>query len=86
MSTSVRLDPETEALLKRLARRSGRTKADMLREALHRLAEEEKTGGDANRPYAIISDLIGVASGGPPDLARAHKRAFRERLSKRPRS
>ena len=86
MSTSVRLDPETEALLKRLARRSGRTKSDMLREALHRLAEEEKTGGDANRPYTIISDLIGVAAGGPPDLARAHKRAFRERLSKRPRS
>ncbi|MFQ5741676.1 MAG: ribbon-helix-helix protein, CopG family [Acidobacteriota bacterium] len=85
MATSVRLDPETEALLKQLARRSGRTKSDMLREALLRLAAEEKTGGDANHPYTIISDLIGVASGGPPDLARAHKRVFRERLSKRSR-
>ncbi len=82
MATSVRLDPETEALLKRLARRSGRTKSDMLREALFRLAEEEQTGAKGDHPYAIISDLIGLASGGPPDLARAHKRAFRKRLSK----
>ncbi len=83
MPISVRLDPETEALLKRLARRSGRTKSDILREALLRLAEEEKTGGQANRTYNLISDLIGVASGGPPDLARTHKRAFRQRLSKK---
>ncbi|MFQ6023918.1 MAG: ribbon-helix-helix protein, CopG family [Acidiferrobacterales bacterium] len=83
MPTSVRLDPETEALLRRLARRSGRTKSDMLREALLRLAEEEDTAARAGHPYAMMSDLVGIATGGPPELARAHKRAFREALSKR---
>jgi hypothetical protein len=83
MPTSVRLDAETEALLRRLARRSGRTKSDMLREALLRLAEEEDTAARGRRPYAMISDLVGIASGGPRDRARTHKRVFRQIVSKR---
>ena len=85
MPTSVRLDNETEVLLQRLAHRSGRTKSDVLREALHHLAAEQEKSALPNGPYALISDLLGIAQGGPKDLARRHKRAFRERLANRTR-
>ena len=85
MPTSVRLDTETEALLRRLARTSGRTKSDILREAVVRLAEEHEASSSADSAYALISDLVGIARGGPPDMARRHKRAFRDTLSKRAR-
>lgn len=83
MPTSVRLDSATEALLRRLARTSGRTKSDILREALVRLSDQHDTSSQTNRPYTLIVDLIGIAEGGPPDTARHHKQAFRDALSKR---
>ena len=43
MSTSIQLDPETEALLSRLAHTQHRTKSDVLREAVRRLAEDART-------------------------------------------
>jgi len=43
MPGSVQLDAETDALLDRLAKTQRRTKADILREALQRLAQEEQT-------------------------------------------
>ncbi|MGI9304584.1 MAG: ribbon-helix-helix protein, CopG family [Gammaproteobacteria bacterium] len=82
MPTSVRLDVDTEALLARLARTSGRTKSDVLREALVRMAAAEQIGEVADGPYSLIEDLVGIAHGGPSDLARNHKRAFREALTK----
>ena len=85
MPTSVRLHTETETLLRRLARTSGCTKSDILREAVLRLAEEHETSSGADSPYALISDLVGIASGGPPDMAQRHKQAFRDTLSNRAR-
>ena len=85
MPTSVRLDTETDTLLRRLARTSGRTKSDILREAVVRLAEEHEAPSSTDRPYALISDLVGIASGGPTDIARRHKQAFRNTLSKKSR-
>lgn len=83
MPTSVRLDPETEALLNRLAHNHSRTKSDILREALHRLAQDEQVDEVDNGPYALVADLIGIAHGGSEDLARRHKQAFRDLLAKR---
>ena len=80
MSTSVRLDPETNALLDRLAQTQGRTKSDILREALHRLAQDEQLK-EVDGPYALVADLIGIAQGGPDDLARCHKQVFRDMLA-----
>ena len=79
MPTSVRLDPETEALLNRLAQTHRRTKSDILREALHRLAQDEHAK-EADGPYALIADLIGIAQGGPDNLARHHKQVFQDIL------
>jgi hypothetical protein len=81
MTTSVRLDAETEARLTRLARRRGVTKSDILREAIERLAalETEPRGN----VYERVADLVGVAQGGPADLGRRHKARFRQLLSAR---
>ena len=80
MPTSVRLDPETEALLRKLARTSGRTKSEVIREALHRMFAETRESGSL---YHAIEDLVGIADVGPGDLARHHKQRFREKLDRR---
>ncbi len=82
MPTSVRLNPETEALLKRMARTSGRTKSEVIREALHRMSEEAGAAEPASL-YHGIEDLVGIADVGPGDLARRHKQRFREKLNQR---
>lgn len=82
MPTSVRLDPETEVILQRLARRSGRSKSEVLREAVRRMAEEPTEMLGSSGPYALISDLVGIASG-PGKLAREHKKLYRERLKEK---
>ena len=78
MPISVRLDPETESLLNRLARVRQRTKSDILREALHRLAQDEQAREAELSPYDRMADLVGIAQGGTDDLARNHKQAFRD--------
>lgn len=83
MPTSVRLDTETEDLLRSLAQRSGRTKSDILREALARLAADQEMTSENENLYSLVADLVGVAEGGPRNLARQHKRAFREALRKK---
>ena len=83
MPTSVRLDPETESLLKRLAVNSGRSKSDVIREALHRLSEEAQRTDKQEGLFCSIADLIGVADGGPDDLGRQHKKHYRETLERR---
>jgi len=85
MPTSVRLDPETEALLDQLARTYRRTKSDILREALHCLAQDKQVKDVDNGPYTLVADLIGIAQGGPDNLARCHKRAFRDLLANKQR-
>ncbi len=85
MPTSVRLDPETEALLDQLAQTRRRTKSDILREALRRLAQDEQVKEVDDGPYARVADLIGIAQGGPDNLARRHKQAFRDLLASKQR-
>lgn len=83
MPTSVRLDPETEALLRRLARSSGRTKSEVIREALHRMAGANAEAAEPESVYHAIEDLVGIADNGPEDLAEQHKKRFREKLGRR---
>jgi hypothetical protein len=85
MAMSLRLDPETEALLERLAKTRGRTKSDVLRDALHRMADEDIGKSTDNGPWSLVSDLIGIADDGPQDLARNHKQVFRELVNQKKR-
>lgn len=85
MPTSVRLDPETEALLEQLARIHRRTKSEIMREALRRLAQDTQVRDVVNELYTLVADLIGIAQGGPDNLARRHKQAFRDLVSSKQR-
>jgi hypothetical protein len=79
MPTSVRLDPRSEALVRRLARAKRLSKSAVIREAILRFADETPEAVNGG-PFDAIADLIGIASGGPSDLSRRSSAAFRERL------
>ena len=82
MPIGARLDPEKEALLDRLSRNQQKTRSDVLREALHCLADIQNATVAENGPHESITDLIGIAEDGPEDLAAIHKQTFRDLLSK----
>lgn len=68
MPTSVRLDPETEELLIATANTLKITKTDVVKASIRdfclKILQEK-----SNRPYDLISDLIGKESSGKGDLA-----------------
>ena len=78
MPTSVRLNPKTESMLRRIARRTGRSKSQVIREALLRLTEQTSEPAAGRSLYHRIKDLVGVSSGGPPDLASRSEEYLRE--------
>ncbi len=78
MPISVRLDPKTESLVNRLASRTGRTKSEIIREALRALSRAE--GEARTSPYEAIAHLIGCARGGPEDLSERTGEKLRKLL------
>lgn len=82
MPTSVRLDADTEALLRRLARERGSSKSDVIRDALHELASGTGVAESAG-PYALVADLLGIDKRPQTARARDHKQVFRDSLSRR---
>jgi predicted DNA-binding protein len=68
MPTSVRLDPETEELLRTTANTLNITKTDVVKASIRdfclKILQEK-----SSRPYDLISDLIGKESSGKGDLA-----------------
>lgn len=83
MPLTVRLDAKTEALLNRLVKRTGRTKSQVIRDAIRTFAASENRTGAPKGPYEAIKHLIGIASGGPPDLSERTGEKFRELLLKK---
>lgn len=64
---SVRLTPEEQRLLRRVARRRKATTSEVIRDAVSRLAEDEKQR--PVRPFDQIADLVGSVRGLPSDLS-----------------
>lgn len=83
MPISVRLDTQTETVLRHLARRRGLTRSEIVREALKTLTEKEETLGRPRLPYEAMAPYLGCAKGGPPDLSERTGRRFREALHTR---
>ncbi len=74
---TVRLDPASDAALRRLAARRGQTKSEVIRDAIDHLDGEEQgheTALDRLRPYVGVVDL------GCRDLSRATGKKFRQLL------
>lgn len=83
MPTSVRLDAKTESILRRLSQRTGRPKSAIIREAIERLGRELDEAEQAPSLYARVADLIGIAAGGPPDLAERSEEVLRALFAQR---
>ena len=80
MPFSVRFDPETEALIERLARTRGKSRSSVVREAVARYAAEEDTQTTA---YERLKPLIGIVRSGRSDLSQHTGRKVAELLRKR---
>lgn len=80
MPTSVRLDLEAERSLARLSRLTGRSKSELIREAIRRLGErlDAEEGPVA---YERLKQVIGVAHQGPGDRAARSEEILREMFS-----
>jgi hypothetical protein len=83
MALSVRLDPRTERLVERLARKRRQTKSEVIRDALGVLAEQEKGSDKKKRPYELVAHLIGSVRGGPPDLSERTGEKFAQLLQEK---
>lgn len=89
MPTSVRLDARTEGLLRRLAKRWGRTKSEVIRsaiEALAREAAEAEARTDGLTAYDRLADVVGIADSGGAGLSERTGEGFRDLLIKRARA
>ncbi|MBI2072654.1 MAG: CopG family transcriptional regulator [Gemmatimonadetes bacterium] len=85
MPTSVRLDKQAQARLERLARITGRTKSDLMREAIARL-DETLNGDAAPTLYEQWHEVIGIVNLGPGDRARRAEELLRQGLGRKKRA
>ena len=79
MPTSVRLDAKTEGLVRGLARKTGRSKSQVIRDAIAQLARSAEAR-PAQTPYEAMKHLIGSIRGGPPNLSERTGEKFRQLL------
>lgn len=77
VSTSVRLDPEMERIVTRVARLSGRSKSQVIRDAIHQLRRQEIEGDSSPTAYARLADVIGIVDLGPGDRAARSESTLR---------
>lgn len=80
MPTSVRLDAETQGLIARLARETGRSRSQVIRDAIHLLARSEVGDKRSRGPYAAIAHLLGCADSGGMKLSERTGEKFRQLL------
>src|SRR5437667_11267195 len=80
MPFSLRLDDRPEALIERLARETGRSRASIVREAV---AQYGAGAADDRPAYDKLRPLIGVTHSGRGDLSRQTGKAFTALLKAR---
>ncbi len=80
MPTTVRLDPETLRLMQRLARRSGRTKSEIIRDAIRRLGNGEGATRRGRTAYEAMEHALGCCDSGGARLSEQTGKKFRALL------
>jgi Arc/MetJ-type ribon-helix-helix transcriptional regulator len=86
MPLSLRLDPETERLVGRLARSRGQSKSEVLREAVRALSREQQVTRAGPSLYDAIADHIGCFDSGGLNLSVRTGRRFKTLLAERARA
>jgi predicted transcriptional regulator len=85
MPLTVRLDPKSRRMLDALAKRSGTSRSDVVREAIARYAVDE-VHADSRRPYDAWIDAIGAVKLGVRHRARTTGDQFTAMLEERARA
>lgn len=80
MPTSVRLDTQTEALIRRLTREQHRSKSEVIRDALRILARAESEQKTGRTHYETVKHLIGISDSGGQYLSQQTGKRFTEQL------
>jgi metal-responsive CopG/Arc/MetJ family transcriptional regulator len=80
MVLTVRLDTELQRKLNELVRATGKTRSEIVREAVRRY---EAAASDQRTAYERFADVIGVAHGGGGARARRSEEILREVLGRR---
>jgi Arc/MetJ-type ribon-helix-helix transcriptional regulator len=86
MPTSVRLDPETERLLRRLERRRASPRSAVLRDAIRCLAKQELAGDAELSHWDALRPFIGQVDSGGLSLSTKTGRQFTDLLTSRRRA
>ncbi|MGO9449908.1 MAG: ribbon-helix-helix protein, CopG family [Candidatus Binataceae bacterium] len=77
---AVRLNSDSEAILKRLVRETGRTESELVRAALTDFLRRKSGKKVAVRPYDLMKDGIGCWSSGGPNLSERTGEKFTQML------
>jgi predicted transcriptional regulator len=81
MPMSVRLDPETEAMIRRIARAAGRSKSWVVREAVAAYTAEMPRD---RAPYDALAPFIGAGDTGLTDLSERTGERFADLVRIKP--
>ncbi|MDR5694929.1 MAG: ribbon-helix-helix protein, CopG family [Armatimonadota bacterium] len=81
MLISVRLDPEAERTLSQLARKTGKTKSELIRQAIRELGKSLGSTATGSTVYERFSDVIGIVNLGPGRRAARAEEILRKMLA-----
>ena len=87
MVTSVRLDTKTERALDRMAKLTGKTKSDLIREAVQQMtATAARDSSRGPTAYDRFADVIGLVARGPGARAARSEEILRQSFARKRRS
>lgn len=81
MQLTVRMPEEYKEKLKKLSKKMGLKRSDIVRLALKRFLEENHDG-DTRTPFQKVSHLLGIAESGTKDLGRLHRHYLIQKIRK----
>ena len=86
MPFSLRLDPDTEARIRRLSASTGRSKSDVVREAVAHYAADHASPKAGQSAYDRLKPYIGSVNSGGANLSTNTHAKFRELLLRKHRA
>ena len=81
MQLTVRMPEEYKEKLKKLSKKMGLKRSDIVRLALKRFLEENPDV-DHRTPFQKVSHLLGIAQSGTKDLGRLHRHYLIQKIRK----
>jgi Arc/MetJ-type ribon-helix-helix transcriptional regulator len=84
MLTTVRLDRKSEMIVNRLVRRTGRSKSEVIRQAIAHLARVEAASGTAGSAYEAMEHAFGCWDSGGAGVSEHTGEKFRALLATAP--